>query len=103
MTSTIKRKAQSVCPHALLTSAIDQASIHHLHSGQVILDLQGCLKELLENAYDSGATQVDVRIRDHGLEGVEVSDNGSGIKEDDWQFIGERSPSSGSLRSRRRD
>lgn len=74
MTSTIK--------------PIDQASIHHLHSGQVVLDLQGCLKELLENAYDSGATQVDVRIRDHGLEGVEVSDNGSGIKEEDWAYIG---------------
>ncbi|EIW72799.1 hypothetical protein TREMEDRAFT_25119, partial [Tremella mesenterica DSM 1558] len=67
--------------------AIDSASVHHLHSGQVILDLQGCLKELLENALDSGANQVEVRIRDHGLEGIEVSDNGSGIKEDDWEFI----------------
>lgn len=31
----------------------------------------------------------DVRIKDHGLESIEVVDNGSGIDEVDWPSIGE--------------
>lgn len=43
----------------LLTSiAIDQTSVHRLHSGQVVLDLQSAVKELVENAIDAGATSV---------------------------------------------
>lgn len=33
-------------------------------------------------------TRVDVRIKDHGLDSIEVSDNGSGIAESDWAAIG---------------
>lgn len=74
--------------------------MHRLHSGQVVLDLQSAVKELVENAIDAGATSVgelrdcgskltsDVRIKDNGLDSVEVTDNGSGIKEEDWQGIG---------------
>ncbi|KLT42955.1 DNA mismatch repair protein MutL [Cutaneotrichosporon oleaginosum] len=68
--------------------AIDRESVHRIHSGQVVLDLQGVVKELVENAFDSGATSVDVRIKDHGLDSVEVVDNGSGIEQADWASIG---------------
>jgi DNA mismatch repair protein PMS2 len=46
------------------------------------------VKELLENSLDSGATSVEVKIKDHGLDSIEVIDNGSGISEEDWPSIG---------------
>ncbi|WWD09461.1 hypothetical protein V865_007585 [Kwoniella europaea PYCC6329] len=68
--------------------AIDTDSVHRIHSGQVVLDLQGAIKELVENSLDAGATAIDVRIKDNGLDSVEISDNGSGIAETDWESIG---------------
>ena len=62
--------------------------MHRLHAGQVVLELQQAVKELLENSLDSGATSVEVKIKDHGLDSIEVIDNGSGIAEDDWPSIG---------------
>ncbi|TPX67813.1 hypothetical protein CcCBS67573_g07383 [Chytriomyces confervae] len=62
--------------------AIDRASVHRICSGQVISDLVGCIKELVENALDAGATSVDVRMissNDGGLESLTVIDNGLGI------------------------
>lgn len=38
--------------------AIDTASVHKITSGQVIIDLQTAVKELLENGMDAGATNV---------------------------------------------
>ncbi|WVQ82773.1 hypothetical protein IAT38_004905 [Cryptococcus sp. DSM 104549] len=67
--------------------AIDTDSVHRLHSGQVVVDLRSAIKELVENSLDAGATNIDVRIKDNGLESVEVSDNGSGIAESDWESI----------------
>ncbi|WWC86301.1 uncharacterized protein L201_001174 [Kwoniella dendrophila CBS 6074] len=68
--------------------AIDTDSVHRIHSGQVVLDLQGAIKELVENSLDAGATVIDVRIKDNGLDSIEISDNGSGIAESDWESIG---------------
>jgi DNA mismatch repair protein PMS2 len=56
----------------------------------VVLELQQAVKELLENSLDSGATSVEVKIKDHGLDSIEVIDNGSGISEEDWPSIGTR-------------
>jgi|TARA_B100000073_G_scaffold348403_1_gene366994 DNA mismatch repair protein PMS2 len=58
---------------------IDAAAVHRICSGQVVLDLASCVKELVENALDAGATNVEIRLKDHGTDVVEVSDNGSGV------------------------
>ncbi|WVQ97418.1 hypothetical protein IAU59_004531 [Kwoniella sp. CBS 9459] len=68
--------------------AIETDAVHRIHSGHVVLDLQGAIKELVENSLDAGATNIDVRIKDNGLDSVEISDNGSGIAEADWESIG---------------
>ncbi|KAF8884622.1 histidine kinase-like ATPase [Infundibulicybe gibba] len=66
---------------------IDTASIHKITSGQVVIDLQTAVKELVENSIDAGATNIEVRFKHHGVKGVEVIDNGCGIAEKDHDSI----------------
>ena len=58
---------------------VDGKVAQRICSDQVIVDLPSALKELLENALDAGATRLDVRLREHGVELLEVADNGKGI------------------------
>jgi DNA mismatch repair protein PMS2 len=63
---------------ARVIQAIDKASVAKICSGQVILDLATAVKELVENALDAGATSVEVRLKEHGLQLIEVSSSSSG-------------------------
>ncbi|GAA5824001.1 hypothetical protein JCM5353_007053 [Sporobolomyces roseus] len=67
--------------------AINSASVHSLTSGQVVIDLQTAVKELVENALDAGATSIDVKFKEHGIDSIEVQDNGKGIDQADWAGI----------------
>jgi len=64
--------------------AIDKVSIQRICSGQVVIDLASAVKELVENALDASATSIEIKLRNMGLDMIEVSDNGSGIKETDY-------------------
>ncbi|EFJ13647.1 hypothetical protein SELMODRAFT_121896 [Selaginella moellendorffii] len=66
---------------------IDKASIHRICSGQVILDLATAVKELVENSLDAGATSIEVKLKEHGGDAIEVSDNGSGVSSDNYQVF----------------
>ncbi|KAJ3904657.1 DNA mismatch repair protein MutL [Lentinula edodes] len=70
--------------------AIEGSSVHRLTSGQVVIDLQTAVKELVENSLDAGATSIDVRFKNCGLKSIEVVDNGSGISEKDFDSIGRK-------------
>ncbi|KAJ8522796.1 hypothetical protein ONZ45_g689 [Pleurotus djamor] len=67
--------------------AIDGASVHKITSGQVVVDLQTAVKELVENSLDAGATNIEIRFKHYGLRSIEVADNGSGIPEGDHANI----------------
>ncbi|XP_017472957.1 PREDICTED: mismatch repair endonuclease PMS2 isoform X2 [Rhagoletis zephyria] len=67
--------------------AIGKDTVHRICSGQVVLTLAVAVKELVENSIDAGATLVEVKLRDHGLEFVEVSDNGCGVLERDLEAM----------------
>jgi DNA mismatch repair protein PMS2 len=62
-----------------MIQAIDKTTIHQICSGQVVIDLATAVKELVENSLDSGATVVEVKLRNMGIDIIEVCDNGSGI------------------------
>ncbi|KAI9696837.1 MAG: hypothetical protein M1836_005199 [Candelina mexicana] len=67
--------------------AIEGRSVHQIQSGQVIVDLCSVVKELVENAFDAGATSIDVRFKNYGLESIEVQDNGDGISPENFDTI----------------
>ncbi|KAK5138596.1 hypothetical protein LTR08_000184 [Meristemomyces frigidus] len=67
--------------------AIEGASVHQIQSGQVIVDLCSVVKELVENSLDAGALSIDIRFKNHGLDCIEVQDNGKGISPDDYETV----------------
>ena len=66
--------------------AISGDNVHLICSAQVILSPAIALKELLENAIDAKATNIEVRLQDHGSKMITVNDNGCGINQSD--FVG---------------
>ncbi|RKF64568.1 putative dna mismatch repair protein [Erysiphe neolycopersici] len=67
--------------------AIEGQAVHQIQSGQVIVDLCSVVKELVENSLDAGATSIDVRFKNQGLDAIEVQDNGSGISPHNYETI----------------
>jgi DNA mismatch repair protein PMS2 len=77
--------------------------VHQIQSGQVIVDLCSVVKELVENSLDAGASTIgehvrtlrlciantnpEVRFKNNGLDAIEVQDNGSGIRPDDFESL----------------
>lgn len=43
------------------------------------------MKELVENSIDAGATHIDIKFKDSGLNGFDVTDNGSGINPENFE------------------
>jgi len=59
-------------------------------AGEVVQRPASVVKELMENAVDAGATQVDVVITDSGRTLIQVIDNGSGMSPSDAVLCFER-------------
>ncbi|MBU3955015.1 DNA mismatch repair endonuclease MutL [bacterium] len=56
---------------------------NYISCGEVIESPYSVVKELVENALDSGASRIDVKALDAGLSFISVTDNGSGIAYDE--------------------
>ena len=67
--------------------ALEGRTVHQIQSGQVIVDLCSVAKELVENSLDAGATSIEIRFKNHGLDSIEVQDNGPGISSDNYETI----------------
>ncbi|KAI1853085.1 hypothetical protein JX266_001791 [Neoarthrinium moseri] len=67
--------------------AIEARTVHQIQSGQVIVDLCSVVKELVENSVDAGATNIEVRFKNQGLDLIEVQDNGAGISPENYETL----------------
>lgn len=63
---------------------------NQIAAGEVIQRPASVVKELVENAIDAGATQIDVFIKDAGKTLIQVLDNGFGMSEMDARMAFER-------------
>jgi DNA mismatch repair protein PMS1 len=64
-------------------SALPPNTVSLLRSGQAITSVSCVVKELVENAIDAAATNIEVKLEDFGLDLIEVKDNGSGVAKAD--------------------
>ncbi|GEP84310.1 DNA mismatch repair protein [Staphylococcus piscifermentans] len=56
-------------------------------AGEVVERPGSVVKELLENALDAKATEINIEIKQSGIESIRVVDNGTGIEEDDLHLV----------------
>ena len=63
---------------------------NQIAAGEVIQRPASAVKELMENALDAGATQIDLMVKDAGKSMIMVVDNGCGMSETDARLCFER-------------
>lgn len=73
-----------------MIKVLDKHIADKIAAGEVVDRPVSIVKELLENSLDAGADAITVEIKDGGKSYIRVTDNGSGIDENDVEIAFKR-------------
>lgn len=62
---------------------LDASVANKIAAGEVVERPASIVKELVENSIDAGSTNVTVEIKEGGIQFIRITDNGSGMEEED--------------------
>lgn len=66
-----------------LIHVLDEVTANQIAAGEVVERPVNAVKELVENAVDAGAHEIEVEIADGGMTYIRVTDDGCGMSEED--------------------
>lgn len=69
---------------------MDELLANKIAAGEVVEKTMNVVKELVENAIDAEATEIDIELIDSGVKEITVRDNGIGMDEEDARLAFER-------------
>ena len=62
---------------------LDEVTANQIAAGEVVERPVNAVKELVENAVDASASEIEVEIADGGISYIRVTDNGCGMTPED--------------------